>query len=157
MHINISKVENDSGYLARDFLVHLNQRSMWTIAITWRPSSVVCRLSSVVCCLSSVNFSHFKILLRNHLADWNQTWQKCSLDGHIQDFCFWHWSEIQHGCQVHNVFWLVEILKIFLLETTKPIELWLCRNDHWVVCTKLVNRLLIGNSRWPPWLDLILT
>ena len=23
--------------------------------------------------------------------------------------------------------------KIFLLETTKPIELWLCRNDHWVV------------------------
>jgi hypothetical protein len=24
-------------------------------------------------------------------------------------------------------------------------------------CTKLVNRLLIGNSRWPPWLDLILT
>jgi hypothetical protein len=24
-------------------------------------------------------------------------------------------------------------------------------------CTKLVNRLVIGNSRWPPWLDLILT
>ena len=48
------------------FLVHLNQRSMWTIAITWRPSSVVC-------CLSSVNFSHFKLLLRNHWADWNQT------------------------------------------------------------------------------------
>ena len=50
-----------------------NQRSMWTIAITWRPSSVVCRLSSVVCSLSSVNFSHFKLLLRNHWADWNQT------------------------------------------------------------------------------------
>jgi hypothetical protein len=26
------------------FLVHLDQRSRWTIAITWRPSSVVCRL-----------------------------------------------------------------------------------------------------------------
>ena len=25
-------------------LVHLDQRSRWTIAITWRPSSVVCRL-----------------------------------------------------------------------------------------------------------------
>jgi hypothetical protein len=25
-------------------IVHLDQRSMWTIAITWRPSSVVCRL-----------------------------------------------------------------------------------------------------------------
>ena len=40
-------------------------------------ASVVCRLSSVVCRLqsrlSSVNFSHFKLLLRNHWADWNQT------------------------------------------------------------------------------------
>jgi hypothetical protein len=31
---------------------------------------------------------------------------------------------------VHNVFSLAEILKIFLLETTKPIELLLSRNDH---------------------------
>ena len=37
------------------------------------------------------------------------------------------------AARAHNVFWLVEILKIFLLETTKPIELWLCRNVHWVV------------------------
>ena len=37
------------------------------------------------------------------------------------------------AARAHNVFWLVEILKIFLLETTKSIELWLCRNDHWVV------------------------
>jgi hypothetical protein len=37
------------------------------------------------------------------------------------------------AARAHNEFWLVEILKIFLLETTKPIELWLCRNDHWVV------------------------
>ena len=29
------------------------------------------------------------------------------------------------AARAHNVFWLVEILKIFLLETTKPIELWL--------------------------------
>jgi len=28
------------------------------------------------------------------------------------------------AARAHNVFWLVEILKIFLLETTKPIELW---------------------------------
>ena len=27
----------------------------------------------VVCCLSSVNFSHFKLFLRNHWTDWNQT------------------------------------------------------------------------------------
>jgi hypothetical protein len=30
------------------------------------------------------------------------------------------------AARAHNVFWLVEILKIFLLETTEPIELWLC-------------------------------
>ena len=36
------------------FLVHLDQ----TNALTWRPSSV--------------NFSHFKLLLRNHWANWNQ-------------------------------------------------------------------------------------
>jgi hypothetical protein len=36
------------------------------------------------------------------------------------------------AARAYDVFWLVEILKIFLLETTKPIELWLCRNDHWV-------------------------
>ena len=29
------------------------------------------------------------------------------------------------AARAHNVFWLVEIFKIFLLETTKPIELWL--------------------------------
>ena len=28
----------------KSFLVHLNQRSKWSIAITWCPSSVVCRL-----------------------------------------------------------------------------------------------------------------
>jgi hypothetical protein len=45
------------------------------------------------------------------------------------------------AARAHNVFWLVGILKIFLLETTKPIELWLCRNDPggtvlnlWIVC-----------------------
>ena len=27
-----------------NFLVHLDQRFMWTIAITWRPSSVICKL-----------------------------------------------------------------------------------------------------------------
>ena len=37
------------------------------------------------------------------------------------------------AAMVHNVFSLAEILKIFLSETTKPIELWLCRNDHWGV------------------------
>jgi hypothetical protein len=44
------------------------------------------------------------------------------------------------------VFSLAEILKVFLSETTKPIELWLCRNDHWVVlyytCESFADRKL---------------
>jgi hypothetical protein len=46
------------------FLVHLDQRSMWTIAITWRPSSVVCSLSSVVCKLFTFQASSPKPLGR---------------------------------------------------------------------------------------------
>ena len=49
--------------------------------------------------LDPMGISHFHLFFWNHKTDLNQSWQKCSLDGHIQDFCFWHWSEIQHGCQ----------------------------------------------------------
>ena len=49
--------------------------------------------------LDPMGISHFHLFFWNHKTDLNQTWQKCSLDGHIQDFCFWRWSEIQHGCQ----------------------------------------------------------
>ena len=45
------------------------------------------------------------------------------------------------AARVHNVFSLAEILKIFLLETTKPIELWLQERslggpvlNLWIVC-----------------------
>ena len=37
------------------------------------------------------------------------------------------------AARAHNVFSLAEFLKILLSETTKPIELWHCRYDHWVV------------------------
>jgi hypothetical protein len=49
------------------------------------------------------------------------------------DFVFGADRKSNMAARAHNVFWLVEILKIFLLETTNPIELWLCRNEHWVV------------------------
>jgi hypothetical protein len=42
------------------------------------------------------------------------------------------------AARVHNVFSLAEILKIFLSETTKSIELWLCRNDHSAPKTKIL-------------------
>jgi hypothetical protein len=42
-----------------------------------------------------LGISHFHPFFWNHKTDLNQTWQKCSLDGHIQDLCFWCWSENQ--------------------------------------------------------------
>jgi hypothetical protein len=83
--------------------------------------------------LDPMGISHFHLFFWNHNTDLNQTWQKCSLDGHIQVFVFGADQKSNMAARAHNVFWLVEILKIFLLETTKPIELWLCRNDHWGV------------------------
>ena len=42
--------------------------------------------------------------------------------------------------RVHNVFWLVEILKIFLLKTNKPIELWL---QEWSLGGPVLNLWII--------------
>jgi hypothetical protein len=46
------------------------------------------------------------------------------------------------AARVHNVFSLTEILKIFLSETTKSIELWLCRMiiHFWQVWLKSVQQ-----------------
>jgi hypothetical protein len=60
------------------------------------------------------------------------------------------------AARAHNVFWLVEILKIFLLETTKPIELWLCRNDkilymtiQWTFLPSLIQIcFVVSEKRW---------
>jgi hypothetical protein len=58
----------------------------------------------------SVSFSHLTLLLWNRWTDFNQTCQKCSLDGPLPDLCFWCWFEIQHSdrstlCPFVN-FWL---------------------------------------------------
>jgi hypothetical protein len=40
----------------------------------------------------SVSFSHLTLLLWNRWTDFNQTCQKCSLDGILPDLCFWYLS-----------------------------------------------------------------
>ena len=42
-----------------------------------------------------------------------------------QMFVFGADLKFNMAARANNVFWLVETLKIFLSETTKPIELWL--------------------------------
>jgi hypothetical protein len=54
------------------------------------------------------------------------------------------------AARVHNVFSLAEILKIIC---QKPPSQLNCDFAGMIIgwsCTKIVNRLPIGNSRWPP-------
>ena len=92
----------------------------------WLP---VCRLLS--------KLSHLMLLLRNHWVNWNQTWQECSLDGSLQNYCFFvvaeystllpgpimwsDWLNFQKSCILKLINWL------------KPNFM----NDHWNVLYKV--------------------
>ena len=52
--------------------------------------------------LDPMGISQFHLFFWNHKKDLNQIWQKCSLDGHIQDFGFCHWSETWQKCSIKN-------------------------------------------------------
>jgi hypothetical protein len=59
----------------------------------------------------------------NNLMLDNLWCQKCSLDGSLPDCVFGADLKSNMAARVHNVFSLAVILKVFLSETTKPIEL----------------------------------
>ena len=107
--------------------------------------------------LDPMGISHFHLFFWNHKTDLNQTWQKCSLDGHIQFFVFGADRKFNMAARAHNVFWLVEIIKPSCQKVLSQLNYNIVGTIIGWSCTKLVNRLLIGNSRWPPWLDLVLT
>jgi hypothetical protein len=52
------------------------------------------------------------------------------------------------AARAHNVFWLVEILKMFLLETTKPIDsCYVCfKLTYWFQRRRLLNFFSIGSN-----------
>jgi hypothetical protein len=67
-----------------------------------------------------------------------------------QIFVFGADLKINMAARVHNVFSLAEILKIFC---QKPPSQLNCDFGGMIIgwsCTKIVNYLSIGNSRWPP-------
>ena len=80
---------SDRKWLPRiSFLAHLNQRFKWAILIKICPLSVV--VVGVV--VGVVNFSYFHLLLWNHWANFNQTWQGSSLgdgDSSLFKWCSW--------------------------------------------------------------------
>jgi hypothetical protein len=60
-----------------------------TIQWTFLPSLVqicfVTAMTRLSLTLDPMGISHFHLFFWNHKTNLNQTWQKCSLDGHIQD------------------------------------------------------------------------
>ena len=56
----------------KSFLAHLSQWLKWAFLIK------ICPLSVIVVVVV-LNFSHFHLLLRNHWANFNQTWHKAYL------------------------------------------------------------------------------
>jgi hypothetical protein len=69
-----------------------------------------------------------KIFLLETTKTTKQIWTKLGRNVHwvviYKIFVFGADRKSNMAARAHNVFWLVEILKIFLLKTTKPIELW---------------------------------
>ena len=123
-------------------------------SVVCRLSSVVCRLSSVVCRLSSVNFSHFKLLLRNHWSigtklSRNVPWMV------LYKITVFRSSRIFNmTARANNMLWLAEISKIFFSETNELTETKLKRMIIGMSFTKLLFFMPIGNPRWPPSQDI---
>ena len=66
--------------------------------------------------MGTVSFSHFDLLLQNHLVPWNQISWECSLDDPLQNLLFFVQMANQDGCYHRNksgMFIVQLILMIF--------------------------------------------
>ena len=80
-----------------NFLYCLNKAFLAHLA--FRPCEL---LSSLFVRRPSVNISHFKLLIRNHWANCNQTLVEWSLDGPLPKLCPVIPTSNQDGCQAKN-------------------------------------------------------
>ena len=55
-----------------------------TLKVMWGDVITLVSVIIVVVC----KFLHFNLLLWNRYSNWNQAWQECSLDGPLQNVCF---------------------------------------------------------------------
>jgi hypothetical protein len=131
-------------HLCRTFLllVHLDRRSRWTIAITWHPSSVVCRFT--------FQASSPKPLgrLEPNLAGM---------------FLGWSSTKLLFFVAVGYSIWLPgpiicsDWLK-FQRSSSLKLMNWLNPNYKWMIIgrssTKFLFFMPIGNPRWPPSQDI---
>ena len=116
------------------FLVHLDQRSRWTIAITWRPSSVVCIL--------------FTFQAEPNLAGMFLGWSSTKLLFFIPvGYSIWlpgpiicsDWLKFQRSSSQKLMNWLNPNCKGKII---------------WMSFTKSLFSMPIGNPRWPPSQDI---
>ena len=70
------------------FLDYLSWKFKWAFLIDCRPSSV-CRSVFLPVCLPSENFSHVRLLLQKHWANFNQTRHKGSLGEELSSLFKW--------------------------------------------------------------------
>ena len=127
------------------FLVHLSRRLKCTIVITRCPSSVV--RPSVVR-PSVVNFSHFRLLLRNHWTEFNETWPNASTQHPLPSLCFLGRSEKQDG---RPGLWLAETFSTSRLKPLNGIQRNLTGSKISTSSTKFVFFGPIRKTKWPPW------
>ena len=116
-------------------LVHLSHRLKCTIVITHCPLSVV-------------NFSHFRLLLRNRWTEFNETWQEAISQCPLPSLCFWGRSEKQDG---RPGLWLAETFSTSPLKPLNGIQQNLTGSKISTISTKFVFFGRIGKTRWPPW------
>ena len=149
------------------FLVHLDQRSRWTVAITWRPSSVVCSLSSK---LFTFQASSPKPLgqLEPNLAGMFLGWSSTKLLFFVPvGYSTWlpgpiicsDWLKFQRSSSLKLMNWLNPNCKWMIIgmfqnaSSLKPLGQLKPNCPGMIIgmsFTKLLFFMPIGNPRWPP-------
>ena len=98
--------------------------------------------------LASDWLRHFRLLLRNGLTEFNETWQKARSQRPLPSLCFSGRSEKQDG---HPGRCLAETFSTSPLKRLNGIQRNLTGTKISMPSTKFVFFGLVGKTRWPPW------
>ena len=93
--------------------------------------------------------SHFRLLLWNHLTEFNETWQEARSIRPLPSLCFSGRSEKQDG---RPGLWLADTFLTSPLKPLNGIQRNLTGSKISRPSTKFVFFGPIGKTRWPPWL-----
>ena len=98
--------------------------------------------------LTSDWLRHFWLLLWNHWAEFNETWQEARSQHPLPSLCFLGRSEKQDGCPA---LWLAETFLTSPLKPLNRIQRNLIGSKIATSSTKFVFFGPIGKTRWLPW------